>query len=331
MTKDNVNDIKKEDLYLTPRQIIFCFMSIFSLALVIRNSDVAIEYMSKGLMLCVRTVIPSLFPFMVISDLLVKSGAVSYLGRILKLPMKILFGVSGEGGCAVLLGTLCGFPLGAKTAVAMYDTEKISLSELERLLTFSNNPSSAFIISAVGISLFGSKDIGVKLYVITLLSAFIVGVAQNIILHLSGKQRANVPCYAPRALKGSAKHKFGIGTFTESITDSAFGIFKICAFVVFFTAFLGTLGSAAESFNIPQELKAFVFGFFELTGGMAQAAEIASEKTGTAVAAFISGWSGVSVHLQIMSICADRGISFKPYFLAKFFQAAICATLILLI
>ncbi len=56
-------------------QVGFLLMSTFCFILVLRNSDAAIEYMGRGLTLCARTVIPSLFPFMVISELLVSSGA----------------------------------------------------------------------------------------------------------------------------------------------------------------------------------------------------------------------------------------------------------------
>lgn len=331
MTKEKINNIK-EPLAISPRQIVFCFMSVFSLALIVRNSDVAIKYMYDGLFLCVRTVIPSLFPFMVISDMLVRSGAVTLVSKVLALPMKALFGVSGEGGCAVLLGTLCGFPIGAKCAVAMYDKGSISKEELERLLTFSNNPSSAFIISAVGVSLFGSRELGVKLYIMTLLSALIVGLAQNVIFRIKEKKGSRPNCdSAPTNINHSEKHKFGIEDFTESVGSSALSLLKICAFVVFFTAFLGTLSSAAEALSISQGLRAFIFGFFELTGGMVQASAVTPTQAGIALAAFISGWSGISVHLQIMSICADRDISFKPYFGAKLCQAILCSALFLII
>ncbi len=322
MTKGSTNNIKKNLPRLSPRQMIFCFMSLFSLALIIRNSDVAISFMSEGLSLCVRTVIPSLFPFMVISDLLVSGGAISFLGRILERPCRALFGVSGEGGCAVLLGALCGFPIGARSAVNMYDTGKISRRELERLLTFSNNPSSAFIISAVGISLFGARELGVRLYAMTLLSSLAVGIAQNIIFRARGKNISPSSENAPRIV---CSKKFGIGDFTEAITSSALALFKVCAFVVFFTAFLGTLSSAVDSFAVSQELRAIIFGVFEMTGGMAQAAEVSSAKWAKMIAGFVSGWSGLSVHFQIMSLCADRGVSFKPYFAAKIAQGILCA------
>ena len=321
MTEKHSKQNKKRSFQnASPRQLTFCFITLFSLALIIKNSDLAIKYMSEGLLLCVRTVIPSLFPFMVISDMIVASGAAEFIGRILRVPMRFLFGVSGEGGCSAVLGILCGFPIGAKSAVSMYDTGKISKNELERLLTFANNPSSAFIISAVGVSLFGSRAIGILLYSAILLSSLVVGIAQNIIFR---KLKSNFK--QPLPTQKSSNKKAIVGDFTEAVTSSTFGILKICAFVLFFTAIMGVFSSALAASELSDNVRTILFGFFEMTGGISQAAFIRPIERGIIIAAFIGGWSGISVHFQIMSLCADRNISFKPYFIAKLCQGILSA------
>ena len=328
MTKEcnvRARKIKKSRELPSPRQMIFCFMSLFSLALILRNSDVAIEYMSRGLRLCATTLIPSLFPFMVISELIVSSGAVSLLGKALRAPMRLLFGVSGEGGCAVLLGALCGFPIGAKAAVAVYDSGRMSKKELERVLTFSNNPSAAFMISAVGASLFGDRTLGFTLYGATLVSAATVRIGMNI----ASSKKVSPKEALPQITEPPREVKLRAADFTKAVTSSALGVLNVCAFVIFFTAFLGTLSSALSASALPPPLCAIIFGFFELTGGIAEAATL-PHRTGAVVAAFISGWSGLSVHFQIMSICADRDVSFKPYFAAKLMQGALAAAIIFL-
>ena len=109
-------------------QAFFCIMSTFCLILILHNADVAVEYMGRGLVLCARTVIPSLFPFMVISELLVQSGAGEALGRIFSRLMRGVFGLSGAGSTAVVLGSLCGFHVGDRTAVSLLDRNRISKS-----------------------------------------------------------------------------------------------------------------------------------------------------------------------------------------------------------
>ncbi len=291
----------------------FTFMSVFAFAMILRNSDIAIRHMSYGLRLCAETVIPSLFPFMVISELLVYSGATHALGRLLARPFRFLFGISGDSGCAVLLGALCGFPIGTRTALSLYEQKRIPAEELSHLLTFCNLPSSAFLISAVGISLFQSKRFGILLYAITLLSALCVGILGKFLSR---------PAAASLFLQKSTKSKEtplpskGVATFTGAVSSSAMSMLYICAYVVFFSALTGTLEGTLSGISMSKELSALCFGFFEMTGGMSRAADCVSSSA-IYLCAFFAGWSGLSVHFQMMSICSKQDISFRPYFAAK--------------
>lgn len=104
------SDYPKRPRHPSAGQVGFCLMSTFCFILVLRNSDAAIEYMGRGLTLCARTVIPSLFPFMVISELLVSSGAGEAFGRLFSRIMRWLFGLSGAGASAVFWAPCAGSP-----------------------------------------------------------------------------------------------------------------------------------------------------------------------------------------------------------------------------
>ena len=302
-------------------QVFFCLMSTFCFCLILRNSDMAIEYIGQGLRLCTQTVIPSLFPFMVVSELLVESGAGEALGKFFSRLMRRIFGLSGAGGSAVFLGSLCGFPIGAKTAVSLYDRNMISKSELEHLLTFSNNPSSAFLINAVGISLFSSRRLGLILYGIVMLSSFVVGFIMRFFL-----KRTDAP--ATHKHYPTGLHPGGIQMFTDAVTHAANGMLLICAYVVFFSAITGSLSCMIDKFgSLPPTAHALLFGFLELSGGVSDAVNIPNLSTALVAVAVITGWSGLSVHCQIMTLCSGRGISFKPYILAKVSQGILCGVL----
>ena len=302
-------------------QIAFLGMSVFSLALILRNPQLAITYMSRGLQLCVRTVIPSLFPFMVLSELLVLSGAARPLGRLLSRPLRWLFGMEGEGGCALLLGLFCGFPVGTKCAVSLYRRGQLDKSQLSHLLTFCNIPSSAFLISAVGLALFGDRRIGILLYVTTLLSSLLIG--------FFGKFFRSRSASPPPVTEAAAPVGSGVSLFTGAITSSALSMLSICAFVVFFTTLSGTLEHLLTALRIPQAVSVLLYGILELTGGVARAASLASPAS-LYLCAFFAGWSGLSVHFQIMSLCADTGVSFRPYLVAKLAHGLLNAALLVL-
>ena len=286
------------------------------------RSDIAIEYMKRGLKLCAHTVIPSLFPFMVISELIVSCGIGQ---RLLHLPAKLLyklFKIEEQESCAFLLGAICGFPIGARTLCTMYDNGTLTKSRFERALTFCNNPGSAFVISAVGVSLFGSKHLGTALYVCVLLSAVTVGAISGLLMESDSSQKSSSAALTQNYIDLGNK---GIGAFTSAIQNSASAMLTVCAYVTFFSSFVGCIGAIAKHFNASENTLAALFGFFEISSGVCTSAEISTPTASILISAAILGWSGLSVHLQIITICGGRGISFKTYFIAKAAQGLLCA------
>ena len=308
-------------------QIFFCLMTTFCFLLVLRNADAAVEYMGRGLTLCARTVIPSLFPFMVLSELLVSSGAGEALGRIFARPMRWLFGLSGAGASAVFLGSMCGSPVGARTAVALYDKNAISRAECEHLLTFSNNPSSAFLITAVGASLFGNRRLGMILYLTVLGSSFLIGFLLRFFFRQDHEDGRHRHPHFPSGL-----HVGGVSTFTGAVSNAAMSMLTVCAYVIFFSAITGTLFCFIEEVgSIPPGLAAASYGFFEMSGGISEAVALSNNETAVVLTAAIAGWSGLSVHCQIMALCGGRGLSFKPYLIAKALQGILCAAVMIVV
>ena len=101
-------------------QILFGAFTVFCLLLLLKNSELAILYLNRGLLLCARSIVPSLFPFLVLSELFINGGFASHLPTVLTKPVERLFSLPAKGCIAVLLGLLCGFPMGAKCIVLAY-------------------------------------------------------------------------------------------------------------------------------------------------------------------------------------------------------------------
>lgn len=111
---------------------------------------------AKALTLCAGTVIPALFPFMVITGLLVRLGFGQWLAPDMAGLMASLFRLPGCAGSALLLGLVGGYPIGARTAAELYASGDLTRQEAERLLTFCNNSNPVFLISVLGAGVFGS-------------------------------------------------------------------------------------------------------------------------------------------------------------------------------
>ncbi len=322
MTEISVSPVKKK-LRSLPRirQLMPAFFGAFLLALLLRNAEIAMDCMTDGLRLCALTVIPALFPSMVASELLAGSSLCSLLGRCLDRPCRALFGIGGEGGCAVLMGLLCGFPVGTRFALNLYDRGIIDEGELSFLLCFCNNPSSAFLIGAVGVSLFGDRAFGLRLYLFSLITALLTGLLGGIVR----KKRKERPTPSSRIRLPSAAPR-GIALFTSSVGTSAVAMLRICGFVVFFTTLVGTLSHLSAALSLSDTATALLFSVFEMTAGVSHGAACAP-KVGRYLCAFAVGWSGLSVHFQMMSLCEDRPLHFFPYFTAKAAQAVMMVLL----
>lgn len=251
------------------------------------------ENVRSALALCYRTVIPAVFPFMVISAFLIRTGAHRSLGLLLGRPVKAIFGCSKSSVSAVILGFLCGFPIGASSAVALYDNGEISKRELERLLTFINNPGAAFVIGGVGISIFNSAEVGRILYFSVLISALAAGGVSRLFY----RREHTAPQF--RATVESTKSTSVASALTSAISDSAANMLTVSACVIFFSVPVGIIAEMFEPLGFTPTIRALLSSFFEISGGCGASGAIESPVRALMMCAFACSWSGISVHLQV--------------------------------
>ena len=326
MTTKAVKKRKTDELRatgMTRGEIIFCVLSILALLLTFGFADTAIGAMSEGMKLCVSVVVPSLFPFMVFSDILVSSGGARLIAMPFSRLAKWMFGVSREGSVALVLGVLCGFPMGTRAALSLYREGKISRSETEHLLCFCNGPSAAFLINAVGLSLFGSRDFGILLYSSQIISSLTVGMLARSYF----KKRSDAPALILSCTEERSARRGVLSSIVRAVTGAAEGVVSICAFVIFFSALTGVLRELLSYFDIGEIAGAALLGFFEMTGGVSAASALALPLS-CLFAAAIVGWSGLSVHFQMIGLCEENRIALAPYFFSKLAIAALNVILV---
>lgn len=303
------------------------FFSLLALAFLLWRASSAARHARLALSLIGSTLIPSLFPFMVISEVLQKCGFVSAVGSLFAVPMRRLFDTSGDGGGAIILGMLCGFPIGAKCAAALYDEGKISITELERLMAISSIPSAAFCISTVGASLLGSAGLGIALYISSLFSAFLVGAVDARL----ARKKKGVSAKKEKAAKASPINDIGISELVFAVSSSAVGVIRISGFVLFFSVFLGVISELSFIDSLSGAAVGLFFSIFELTSGVARVAVCGNSEATLVLLSFALGWSSLSIHFQIMSVTDGRGASFSRYLVLKLFQGIISAALTFII
>ena len=288
-------------------------LAVCLLLLMITESEAASAGIKEGLSLCAHTVIPALFPFLVLSSLLTASGLVRPLGRLLSPLTRRLLGLGEEGASALLLGLFCGFPVGASVSRSLYLRGEITREEFSTLLPLANNPSSAFLIGGVGLSLFSSRAFGRTLYISTLLSALLTSI---FLFRFRKKRKAK----ADEARKQEPlSEPLPTVSFPEAVAASARQMMTVCAFVVFFSALLSCLDEIFGSLLLSPSLRALICSLLELSSGMSEASLLPS-LSAMLLCAFGAGWSGLSVHLQLRALTSDCPAPYGLYLLFKLLQ-----------
>lgn len=131
---------------------------------------------SLGLSLFANSVLPSLLPFFIATELLSYTGIIEVLGKKLNKFMRPIFNVPGEGAFAFIMGIISGYPIGAKIVTNFRQNGICTKEEGERLLAFTNNSGPLFIIGTVGISLFFDTRTGILLFLSHILACISVGI-----------------------------------------------------------------------------------------------------------------------------------------------------------
>ena len=139
-------------------------------------SNTNLPAVKSGLTLWATSVVPSLFPFFVATEMLMHTKVIYFFGKFLNKIMRPLFNVSGEGSFAFIMGIISGYTVGAKIASNFRKNNICSKEECERLLSFTNNSGPLFIIGSVGILMFGSTTIGILLFITHILACISVGI-----------------------------------------------------------------------------------------------------------------------------------------------------------
>lgn len=323
------------------RNILPFLFLLFAIFLVVFSKTNLIAA-KNGLILWANNVVPSLFPFFVITELLSNTNLVYHVGKLFDKLMRPLFNVPGECAFAFVMGLISGYPTGGKIVADLRKQGICTKEEGDRMLAFTNNSGPLFIISCVGVSLFGDTKTGFLLLFTHVLAAITVGI---IFGRLSAKKRKSKECFSTKSTPSYIKEpvKFcDIGKLLgESIHNAISTILMIGGFIVIFSVIISILQNShlldylAKIFNPLSSILGFdirftkpvLAGIIELTNGINMVANIPIKAISQNIilCAFLLGFGGISVLLQVFSILSKTDLSIKKYIIGKFLQGIIAA------
>ena len=299
--------------------IIIIIITLFLLFQIIIKKSLVFNSINYALSIWVNNLIPTLFPFFIISDILINYKFTDYIPKIFRKICKYLFNITDNMITILLLSIISGFPSNARNTRTLYDNGEISLDEANHILIFSHFSNPLFILTTVAIFFFNNKDLGIILLVSHYLSNFILGLLFRRYFNHNDKLTSNSKV---------VKNDFGnvlIGAIKKSIDT----ILLICGIVTVFML-LSSIISNTFNFNIYNSM--LIKGILEITIGIEALSKLGLSITYKAViASCFLAFGGLSVHMQVMSQIVDTDIKYKYFFIGRIYQMIISGIITYLI
>jgi len=285
-------------------RMITAFVSSIGIAALIFDSKTAITGAAEGIEICIRTVIPSLLPFFVLSTSL--TNAVSGASIPFLSPIGRLCGIPRGAESLLVIGLLGGYPVGAQGISQAYCGGSLTKKEAHRLLGFCSNAGPAFIFGIAG-SLFQSQKTVFFLWGIHILSALIVGMLLPDKSNGKTHVRTSAQISFPAALSKAIRILSGV-----------------CGWIILFRILIAFLDRWVL-WILPEAARLLLIGSLELANGCHNLLQTQSEQLRFILAAVILGFGGICVGMQTISVTRELGTGF--YFPGKLLQGLISLVL----
>lgn len=279
-----------------------CFAAVGGFVLIL-DSKTALYGASEGVELCLRTVIPTMLPFFVLSLLL--TGSLAGTSIPLLRPLGKLCAIPEGGEVLFLVGILGGYPTGAQAVAHAYESGQLSRNTARRLLGFCSNAGPAFLFGIVA-SRFCRMRYAWILWAIHILGAVAAGVL------LPGR-RAETAKISPAPVL----------TIQQALKKSVRILSEVCGWIILCRVVI----AFCERWFLwlfPNWVQLLFTGMIELANGCWQLGTIPDEGVRFVMASAMLSMGGLCVLLQTKSVTKSLGLG--QYFPGKLIQTAVCVT-----
>ncbi|MCM1388457.1 MAG: hypothetical protein NC231_14100 [Bacillus sp. (in: Bacteria)] len=300
-------------------QALFTLLALYLIYLLLRYPEQSLSYASTGLVLWFQKMIPTLFPFMVVSGIMIRMNLTERFVRFFHPLFHKIWGTSPNGSYVVLMGMLCGFPMGARVIGQLCRAGKLSEQEGAFLLAFCNNIGPIYFISFVmsTLSLSGNYAPFFIMYGVPL--------CYGAVLYRIGLLRKKAVSF-PAAYFQAASRPNGLNgrlsfweAADEAIVSGLIGIGKLGGYMVFFNL----LNIMMFPFSaLPQRFLSFSNCILEITSGISRAG-----KNEGLMVLILLPFGGLSCMAQTYSMIKETNLSITRYVWHKCVQTALTASI----
>ncbi len=273
---------------------VFACIGLFFLIL---DSKTAAEGAQTGIVLCLQVVIPSLFPFFLMTILL--TNALSATNPSILRPLGIIFGIPAGMEGILISGFLGGYPAGAQSIYTANQLGRVSDKDAQRLLSFCNNAGPAFLFGMVS-SAFPEKSYVWKLWAIHIFSALLVSWT------LSNNQSSTAAMEAKKTI-----------TLPIALQMSLRAMAMVCGWIVLFRILL-TFLQRWIFWRFSAELAVLLAGLLELSNGCCELSRVSDIRLRFLICSICIAFGGLCVTMQTISVTNEGSMRF--YFRGKIMQ-----------
>ncbi len=293
--------IRRKDKFVNISVLVFviCIGSL----LLVKKTLVADE-VSRSLAVCAEVLIPSLFPFMMLSSFAIKSGVFGSINRISAPFMKKIFGLPAECFSCLFFGFIGGYPVGASIVSELYEKKKITEKDARHIFLFCVNAGPAFVVTVAGEMMLGSETAGIVMLISVCFASVITGVVFSLF---------------KRKTEYESKIITEKNNLSQALVDSAFasskGIISVCTWVLMFSA----ISVIVKSFIKNETVLLIYSAFSEVTTGIGSAAKLGGIPL---VSASIS-FGGICVMCQLLPAIKKCGVKATEFLAFRIINAVL--------
>lgn len=313
------------------KSIFKLFIFVITLFLLLFLSKENFNTVKKSVNIFFSNVVPSLLPFILFTEIILKTDIIFLLTKIFGNLISKIFKVNKNSASSVIIGFLCGFPMGSKSVNTLYENKKINKSDANILLTFVNNCNPAFLISTIGIGIFNDIKIGFILLISHVLSSIIIGLiysrkhlfSLDNIIHKNNENCKRIKNYNINNLN-RGKNKININqnffiVIRNSILNSFVTLGNILGFIIIFNLLSNIINIFLEKIGISNYITTFIYGLFEITNGCNEIYSLQMDyKIKICIISFILGFSGICILCQVFSTICEQNFKFLDLVKSKF-------------
>ncbi|NLY48972.1 MAG: hypothetical protein GX059_08145 [Clostridiales bacterium] len=286
---------------------------------------------ASGLMLWFLNVLPTLLPFIIVSNLMIKINIADKISTVLYPVLGKLFKVSSRGSYPILVGFLSGMPMGAKTVADMYSDNRLDSDEARFLLGMCNNVSPVFILNYIAVNQLNMPETRVPLFAIVFGSSIISSViVRRCHDYYIKRKQAGITLSAASVSKShnSRQITFSFEVLDKSIMNGFEVITRIGGYIILFSILAQITNEIVPSIGFG---KAFLMGIFEITTGIAQICRVHMDgNIKIVLVSFLAAFGGLSGLAQTKSVLGESRLSIKTYIKTKMLSSIIAVLFSLL-